>query len=105
MPAKITGYSTSEPVAPPKGASTAAVVTDKPQSDSSAASSTSQTGDHVTLTAGARSLQKLSEAVAAAPVVDSSKVATIKQAIASGTYQVDAGRVADKLLELDGQLK
>lgn len=103
MSAKITGYSTSEPVAPPKGAGTGGVASDKPTSE--AAGTTPQASDQVTLTASARSLQKLSDAVAAAPVVNSAKVAQVKQAIASGTYQVDPARVAGKLLEFDGQLK
>jgi negative regulator of flagellin synthesis FlgM len=50
-------------------------------------------------------LQKLSEAVASAPVVDTQKVAAVKQAVQNGTYQVDAGRVADKLLQFESGLK
>ena len=103
--AKISGYSTSEPVAPIKGSNTGSVVADKSQSDASAAAATSQTGDHVTLTSSARSLQKLSEAVAQAPVVNATKVAAIKQAVNSGTYQVDATRVADKILQFESGLK
>jgi negative regulator of flagellin synthesis FlgM len=64
-----------------------------------------QTGDTVTLTDSARSLQKIEEAVAKAPVVNASKVAAVKQAIHSGTYQVDAGRVAEKLLQFERGLK
>ena len=104
MPAKISGYSTSEPVAPLKGTSTgSSVAPDKSQSD--AASSTSQTGDHVTLTDSARSLQKLSEAIAQVPVVNAAKVASIKQAVNGGTYQVDSASVAEKLLQFETGLK
>jgi negative regulator of flagellin synthesis FlgM len=103
VPAKISGYSTSEPVAPLKGSSTGSVAPEKPQSD--AASSTSQTGDHVTLTDSARSLQKLSEAIAQAPVVNAAKVAAIKQAVNGGTYQVDSSSVAKKLLQFETGLK
>ena len=63
------------------------------------------TGDTVTLTDSARSLQKIEEAVAKAPVVDAAKVAAVKQAINSGTYKIDAGRVADKLLQFERGLK
>ena len=105
MSAKITGYSTSEPAAPVKGSNASSVVADKSQSDASAAAATSQTGDHVTLTDSARSLQKLSEAVAQAPVVNATKVAAIKQAVNSGSYQVDATRVADKILQFESGLK
>ena len=106
MPAKISGYPASEPLAPLKGSNSGGVVADKAQGDSSAApASTSQTGDHVTLTDSARSLQKLSEAVAQAPVVDAAKVASVKQALNGGTYQIDAARVADKILQSERGLK
>lgn len=104
MSAKISGYSTSETVAPLKGSNTGSVAPDKSQSDA-AASTTSQTGDHVTLTDSARSLQKLSEAIAQAPVVNAAKVASIKQAVNGGTYQVDSASVAEKLLQFETGLK
>ena len=105
MASKIGGYPTSEPVAPLKGSNTGGVAADKPSTDASAAGATAQTGDHVTLTTSARSLQKLSEAIAQAPVVDSSKVASIKQALGSGSYSVDSSRIADKLLKTERGLK
>jgi negative regulator of flagellin synthesis FlgM len=104
VPAKISGYSTSEPVAPAKGSNTGGVVADKPQSDTTA-SAASQTGDHVTLTTSARSLQKLSEAIAQAPVVDAAKVAAVKQAVNNGSYKVDSNRIADKMLQFENGLK
>jgi len=105
VPAKISGYSTSEPLAPLKGSSTGGVAAEKAQSDAAAAASTSQTGDHVTLTTSARSLQKLSDAVAQAPVVNSAKVSSIKQALTNGTYQIDSARVADKMIQFENGLK
>ncbi len=106
MTAKISGYSTPEPLAPVKGSNSNGVVADKTQqSDASAATASAQTADTVKLTSSARSLQKIEEAVAKAPVVNTSKVAAIKQSIASGTYQIDAGRVADKLLQFENGLK
>jgi negative regulator of flagellin synthesis FlgM len=106
VPTKISGYPTSEPLAPTlKGPNTGNVAADKAQTDASGANATSQTGDHVTLTTSARSLQKLSEAIAQAPVVNASKVASIKQAVTSGSYQVDSARVADKMLQFENGLK
>ena len=106
MTDKINGYSTAEPVAPIKGSNSNTVVADKSQGEASAAgASTSQTGDTVTLTNSARSLQKIEEAVAKAPVVDVSKVAAVKQAVDSGTYQINADRVADKMLQFESGLK
>jgi negative regulator of flagellin synthesis FlgM len=103
VPGKISGFTASEPIAPPKGSSAGGVVADKSQSEQ--ASATSQTGDHVTLTTSARSLQKLSEAVAQAPVVDADKVASVKQAVNGGSYKVDSRRVADKILQFEQGLK
>jgi negative regulator of flagellin synthesis FlgM len=91
-------------VAPLKGTSTGGVAADKSPSDA-AATATSQTGDHVTLTSSARSLQRLSDAIAQVPVVDAAKVASIKNAVSSGTYKIDAASVADKLLHFDSALK
>jgi negative regulator of flagellin synthesis FlgM len=101
---KISGYP-SEPIAPLKGSTTGNVAADKAQAEASSPAATSQTGDHLTLTSAAQSLQKLSEAVAKAPVVNASKVASIKQAVSDGTYQIDAGRVAGKLLDFENGLK
>jgi negative regulator of flagellin synthesis FlgM len=102
---KISGYSTAEPVAPIKGSNSSVAVADKSQGDTSSSAATSQTGDHVTLTDSARSLQKIEERVAKTPVVNAEKVAAVKQAISSGNYQVDAGRVADKILKFERGLK
>ena len=106
MSNKISGYTANEPLAPIKGTNSNGAVADKSQSNSSATpASTSQTGDHVTLTDSARSLQKIEEAVAKAPVVNAAKVASVKQGVQGGTYQVDARRVAGKLLQFESGLK
>jgi negative regulator of flagellin synthesis FlgM len=104
---KISGYTANEPLAPIKGTNSNGVVADKSQSNSSSATatSTSQTGDHVTLTDSARSMQKIEEAVAKTPVVNAAKVDSIKQAVQNGTYQIDSGRVAGKLLQFERGLK
>jgi negative regulator of flagellin synthesis FlgM len=103
---KISAYSTAEPLAPVKGSNSSGVVADKSQGEAAAAgASTTQAGDTVTLTNSARSLQKIEEAVANTPVVNAAKVAAVKQAVNSGTYQVNAGQVADKLLQFERGLK
>ena len=106
MTDKISAYSTAEPVAPIKGSNSNGVVADRVQGEAQAAgAATSKTGDTVTLTNSARSLQKIEEAIAKAPVVNASKVAAVKQAINSGTYQINAGQVAAKLLQFERGLK
>jgi negative regulator of flagellin synthesis FlgM len=102
---KISGYSTAEPVAPVKSSGSNGAVTDKPQGETAAVVSTANTGDHVTLTDSARTLQKIEEAVAKTPVVNTEKVSAVKKAVASGTYQIHAGRVADKILKFERGLK
>jgi negative regulator of flagellin synthesis FlgM len=106
VPNKISGYQPTDVLATVKGSGSSSSTA--PTTDKSAAAGTGAvlpTGDQVTLTGSARTLQKLGEAVAQAPVVDTAKVATVKQAVQSGTYQVDAGRVADKLLQFEKGLK
>ncbi len=106
MTDKISAYSTAEPVAPIKGSNSNGVVADRAQGEAQAAGAgTSRTGDTVTLTNSARSLQRIEEAIAKAPVVNASKVAAVKQAINSGTYQINAGQVAAKLLQFERGLK
>ena len=105
MTAKISGISIAEPVAKPTGSGGNSVVTDKSQGEGSAAATTAQSADHVTLTDSARSMQKIEEAVAKTPVVNAGKVASVKQAINSGTYKIDAGRIAGKLLNYERGLK
>jgi negative regulator of flagellin synthesis FlgM len=102
---KISGYAAGEPLAPIKGSNTQGAVADKSQGEASAPATAAQSADHVTLTNSARFLQKVEESVAKAPVVDTAKVASVKQAVQSGTYHVDAGRVADKLLQFESGLK
>jgi negative regulator of flagellin synthesis FlgM len=103
---KISAYSTAEPLAPVKGSNSNGVVADKSQGEAAAAgASATQAGDTVTLTNSARTLQKIEEAVAKTPVVNAAKVAAVKQAVNSGTYQVNAGQVADKLLQFERGLK
>jgi negative regulator of flagellin synthesis FlgM len=102
---KISAFSTADPVAALKGSNGNGVVTDKSQGETSAASAPApQAGDTVTLTNSARSLQLIESAVANAPVVNTAKVAAVKQAINSGTYQVNAGQVADKMLQFEREL-
>jgi len=102
---KISGISTAEPVAKPAGSGGHGAVTDKSQGEGSATAAAAPPTDHVTLTDSARSLQKIEEAAAKTPVVNADKVAAVKQAISSGNYKVDAGRVAGKLLKYERGLK
>jgi len=109
VPDKISGYKATQPLAPIKGTKGNTPVADQSGSSDAAAgagaAAAAQRSDHVTLTDSARSLQKIEETIAKAPVVDTAKVAAIKQAVSSGTYKIDTGRVADKLLQFERGLK
>lgn len=60
--------------------------------------------DRVSLTGTARQLQALENQVANQPVVDSQRVDAVRQAVASGTFNVDAERIADKVIDLEQAL-
>ncbi len=100
MTSKIDGYKTSQAIA---GAGVASVRSSGVEKSPGPAESSS--ADQITLTDSARSLQKLSEAVAQTPVVDSAKVESVKIALQQGTYVVDSKRVADKIIGFESLLK
>jgi negative regulator of flagellin synthesis FlgM len=60
-------------------------------------------GESVQLSAQAQSLQDISNKVRDLPIVNSERVAQLKQAIADGSYQIDDHRVAGKLLNFESQ--
>ncbi len=60
--------------------------------------------DTISLTDTLSRLQKLEQRLADLPVVDSQRVEALKKAIAEGSYKVDAERVAQELLALEGTL-
>ena len=58
--------------------------------------------DKVSLTATAARLKDLEQRLATdSPPFDAERVNRMKQAIASGEYRVDAGRVADKMIDFE----
>ncbi|MCC7462544.1 MAG: flagellar biosynthesis anti-sigma factor FlgM [Gammaproteobacteria bacterium] len=60
--------------------------------------------DSVRITDSARQLSGLEQAVRAAPDVDTQRVATLQQSIERGQYRADAGRIADRLLQLESDI-
>ncbi len=65
----------------------------------------SSTADTVSISDNAAQLGKLGNTVDTAPVVDMQRVEQVKQAISDGTYEVDATKVADKLMQFESILK
>ncbi len=58
--------------------------------------------DSVNLSPDAQLVRKAAEAAAQAPDVRSDRVQALRDQIAKGEYTVDAGKLADKLLEAHG---
>jgi negative regulator of flagellin synthesis FlgM len=63
-----------------------------------------RTSDTVNLTASGKLMLRLAEIVRGSSGVDSERVAAIKDAIASGTYQIDDQRTADQMLRMEKEL-
>jgi len=59
--------------------------------------------DKVNLTDSARALQQASRSGDASPI-DTAKVERIRQALASGTYQVNPERIANGMLSMEHQM-
>jgi negative regulator of flagellin synthesis FlgM len=55
----------------------------------------------VRITDQARQLAALEQAVQSLPIVDEARVASIRQAIEEGRYEVSPERIADKLMRMD----
>ncbi|MBT8144761.1 MAG: flagellar biosynthesis anti-sigma factor FlgM [Gammaproteobacteria bacterium] len=98
MSPKINGV----PGAPPRVDNT------RPTSDAGTAGrpqDAAGSGDEVSLTESAQLLVKLEKILQDVPEIDRERVETIKQAIADGTYSVDAERVAAEVLRMEMGLK
>lgn len=92
---------------PPNPATTQknAPQTDKPSDSATTSRQRSDSSeDKVSLTDTATLMQGLQQQVSEAPVVDSEKVEAIRAAIAEGNYPVDSEKLAQKMIDLEGQL-
>lgn len=63
------------------------------------AAPTAAAGAQVELSSLSSRLQEMQATLANVPVTDAGRVAEIKQAISEGRFQIDAGKVADGLIE------
>ena len=69
-----------------------------------AAEAATVAGSPVQITDQARQLASLEHTVQSLPVVNESRVAAIRLALDEGRYQVNADRIADKLLRTEQEL-
>lgn len=61
-------------------------------------------GDSLRLTGEATSLQTMQRELSSASAIDSARVESIRNALEAGTYRIDAGAIADRMLEMERQL-
>lgn len=72
-----------------------------PDAGSAAKAPAGNESDSVSLSSEAHTMARLESAVNNAPDVDEARVASLKQAIENGTYQVDPQAIAEKMLAED----
>ena len=63
-----------------------------------------QANDLLDLTGQAKELQTLQHDLAKSPEFDAARVSELKEAIADGRYEVNAERIADRLLDIESKL-
>lgn len=82
----------------------ATVQTTGKDGSSHATAHTTAASSAISLTDTAAKLRRLEAALADIPVVNVEQVKAVKRAIAEGNYQIDPGRIAEKLLEFERML-
>lgn len=82
-----------------QGASGAERATEKSGGSQSHASQ-----DSVVISREAQSMNRLADTISELPDIDSERVASLKQAIAEGRFEIDADRIAENMLNQDDLL-
>jgi len=105
MPIEITGQTTNQLPSAKEDTKLQVVQDNTIPAPSQQETGKSSTLDTVSLTDTAAMLQKMEAAMAETPVVDTQRVEDIQNALENGTYEIDATRVAEKLLSFEARLK
>ena len=101
MTQKITGQG-SRPV--DAGSTRRADKADAGQTARPARAQNASSSDTVNVERSELLLARLEQALKAAPAVDAGRVRAIRDAIASGTYEIDAVTIAEKIMRLEREL-
>ncbi len=101
MSIDINGISPSKVHAPTDDSQLKQAVEQQPASTETGKSSTADT---VSLSDNAKQLGKVDNTAISAPVVDTKRVEQVKQAISDGSFNIDAEKVADKLMKFESIL-
>lgn len=64
-----------------------------------------EAADSVRLTGEATSLQAMQRELSTAPAIDSARVQAVREALENGSYRINPDAIAQRMLELDGQLQ
>jgi negative regulator of flagellin synthesis FlgM len=105
MPDPIRGVDTPNPVTPTTAPTTAGAAQSTDNANATGTSgTTAPAADLADVGQTEALLQNIIQVASNTPGIDQSKVAELQQAIASGSYQVNPDSIAQKLVELEGQL-
>jgi negative regulator of flagellin synthesis FlgM len=66
--------------------------------DKASAKQTGQT-DSIAITAAAQEIKKTLESSSSATLIDMERVTSVKKALAEGTYQINADKIAEKMMQ------
>jgi negative regulator of flagellin synthesis FlgM len=66
-----------------------------------AAIKNAERNDSIAITAMAQGIKKAFESSSSVAVVDADRVAAVKQALADGSYQINAERIAEKMIQYE----
>jgi negative regulator of flagellin synthesis FlgM len=70
-------------------------------SGNKASSKSAERNDSIAITAMAQGIKKAFESSSSGAIVDFDRVAAVKKALADGNYQVNAERVAEKMIQYE----
>jgi negative regulator of flagellin synthesis FlgM len=84
--------------------SRSSVKSEQAKNDSNPSASKASSRDAVSLSEQGRAIGQMSSQLASSPAFDSAKVQAIKEAIANGSYMVDADKLADNMIRFENEL-
>lgn len=105
MPIEINGQSNNQPITTKEGGASLHVIHNKKAPAQQQETGKSSALDTVSLTDTAALLQRMEATIANASVVDTQRVEDIRKSIANGSFEINAPRVAEKMLGFEARLK
>lgn len=104
MATKIGGASSS-PVQIGTGKAAGRTAVQNPSGSVSSSQTETNTSSGAQISGSARQLADLEQSLKALPAVDEARVSEVRMAIDNGTYQVNSGKVADRLMQFESDLR